>query len=433
MLWTRLNSQQHDFRQCLDRFLDRWQEPDEAIVQQVSAILCAVRERGDEAVLEYTQRFDQYRPDDGELEIPSERMEAACGRLSAELRQSLEHAAERILDFHRRQKQSGWEFCDALGNTLGQRCTALDRVGVYVPGGKASYPSSVLMNVLPAVVAGVREIIMVSPAPDGQLNELVLAAANMAGVSRAFAIGGAQAVAALAWGTRRIPRVDKIVGPGNSYVAVAKRLVFGRVGIDMIAGPSELLIVADSSASPDWVAIDMFAQLEHDEQASAVVLSPDPALLDGVARQLDTRLPQMRREHIIRAALGNSALIQVSDLNEAAVIVNRFAPEHLELMLEDPDVVLPQIRHAGAIFMGSWSAEVLGDYCAGPSHVLPTGSTARFSSPLGVHDFQKHSSIIRCTASSASELARIAACLAREEGLEAHALSAELRTGKPDQ
>ena len=380
------------------------------------------------ALLEYTNRFDRRTASIESLEISQQDLDAALNRIPDALRSSLEHAASRVREFHDKQKQTTWTYEDAVGNVLGQKVTPLDRVGVYVPGGKAAYPSSVLMNVIPAHVAGVEEIIMVVPTPDDERNDLVLAAAAIAGVHRVFSIGGAQAVAALAYGTELVPKVDKIVGPGNIYVATAKRQVFGVVGIDMIAGPSEVVIVSDGSGDPDWVAMDMFAQAEHDEQASSILITPDADFIIAVEKSIEKLLPEMERAEIITASLSNNgAMIKVDDLKQAIEIVNIIAPEHLELSVDDPDALLDDIRHAGAIFMGHYSAESLGDYCAGPNHVLPTARTARFSSPLGVYDFQKQSSIIKCISSSVNTIAETASQLARGEGLTAHARSAEYR------
>jgi histidinol dehydrogenase len=355
-------------------------------------------------------------------------LQQALATIPADFRQALDQAAARIREYHQHQKGQSWSYRDQDGSTLGQRITPLDRVGIYVPGGKAAYPSSVLMNAIPAQVAGVREIIMVVPAVNDEINPVVLAAAQVAGVDRVFSIGGAQAIAALAYGAGPVPAVDKIVGPGNRYVAAAKRLVFGIVGIDMIAGPSEVVVVADESADPDWIAMDMFAQAEHDEDARAILVTTDASMPERVEASINRQITQMERAGIIRTAMeNNGALIRAEDVEQACAIVNRLAPEHLELAVEDPDRYLAGIRHAGAIFLGHFAAEALGDYCAGPNHVLPTGRTARFSSPLGVYDFQKRSSLIECSAASASELARTATVLARAEGLSAHARSAELR------
>jgi histidinol dehydrogenase len=402
---------------------------DDAVDRAVAAILADVRARGDAAVLEYTRRFDRVDAASvRDLEIPRRDLEGAAAALEPALRDALAHAADRIRSYHDHQRAESWSRTEADGTTLGQRVTPLDRVGLYVPGGKAAYPSSVLMNALPAKVAGVRELVMCVPTPDGERNPLVLAAAAIAGVDRVFAIGGAQAVGALAYGTASVPAVDKIVGPGNAYVAAAKRRVFGVVGIDMIAGPSEILVVCDGSADPDWIAMDLCAQAEHDEAAQAILASPDAAFLDRVAASLDRHLAAMPRREVIRAALANrGALVLVASLEEACELANRIAPEHLELAVRDPERWLERIRHAGAIFLGRYSAEALGDYCAGPNHVLPTSRTARFSSPLGVYDFQKRSSVIHLSREGARALGPVAAALARGEGLPAHARSAEYR------
>ena len=395
----------------------------------MARIVADVRARGDAALLDYTAKFDRLlAPSAAALEISAADMRGAFEALPGEQRAALEAAAARIRAFHERQKMASWTYRDADGCELGQQVTPLDRVGLYVPGGKAAYPSSVLMNAIPAHVAGVAEIVMVVPTPDGVRNPLVLAAAHLAGVSRAFTIGGAQAVAALAYGTATIPAVDKICGPGNAYVAAAKRRVFGVVGIDMVAGVSEILVIADASAHPDWVAMDLFSQAEHDELAQAILLSPDATLLAAVAASAQRQIAGMPRRPIIEASFANrGALIKVRDLDEACTIANRIAPEHLELAVADPDALLPKIRHAGAIFMGHHTSEALGDYCAGPNHVLPTGRTARFSSPLGVYDFQKRSSVLRMSAAAAQTLGRVAATLAMGEGLAAHAASALYR------
>ena len=402
---------------------------DPSVDAAVASIVADVRARGDAALVEYTARFDRLRVTSAaELEIAPAAMRAAFGALPAAERGALETAAARIRAYHERQKMTSWSYREADGSELGAQVTPLDRVGVYVPGGKAAYPSSVLMNVVPAHVAGVAEIVMVVPTPDGARNPLVLAAAHLAGVTRAFAIGGAQAVAALAYGTATVPAVDKICGPGNAYVAAAKRRVFGAVGIDMVAGASEILVIADASANPDWVAMDLFSQAEHDELAQALLVTPDRAILDAVAASAERLIATMPRRAIIAASLANrGALIAVRDLDEACAIANRVAPEHLELAVAEPAALLPKIRHAGAIFMGYHASESLGDYCAGPNHVLPTGRTARFSSPLGVYDFQKRSSLLRLSAAAARTLGPVAATLARGEGLVAHARSAELR------
>ena len=424
----RLDTAAADFDISLQSLLSSSDEPDQSIVETVSQILKDIRSRGDAALLEYTNRFDRRSATIESLEISQQELDSALERIPEDLRSSLQHAAKRVRDFHEKQKQTTWIYEDDEGNVLGQKITPLDRVGVYVPGGKAAYPSSVLMNVIPAHVAGVEEIIMVVPTPDDERNDLVLAAAAIAGVTRVFSIGGAQAVAALAYGTELVPKVDKIVGPGNIYVATAKREVVGVVGIDMIAGPSEVVIVSDGSSNPDWVAMDMFAQAEHDEQASAILITPDADFITQVSNSIEKLLPEMERAEIIKASLkNNGALIKVDDLKQASDIVNIIAPEHLELSVSDPDSMLDDIRHAGAIFMGHYSAESLGDYCAGPNHVLPTARTARFSSPLGVYDFQKQSSLIKCAKNSVNSIAETASLLARGEGLTAHARSAEYR------
>ncbi len=425
----RLNTADPDFWPRLEA-LTAWEGvADDAVTATVREILAQVRQQGDAALLDYTRRFD-HRDLAGaaELEISAARRQQALDGLPAGQRAALINAAARIRAYAERQKLESWTFTEADGTRLGQQVTPLDRVGLYVPGGKAAYPSSVLMNAIPAKVAGVPDIIMVAPAPGGELNELVLAAAAVAGVDRVFSIGGAQAIAALAYGTASVPRVDKIVGPGNIYVAAAKRQVFGAVGIDMIAGPSEILVVCDGLTDPDWIAMDLFSQAEHDEDAQPILLSPDAAFLQQVAAAIERLLPEMERREIIAASLQRrAALIQVRDLTEAAEVVNFIAPEHLELSLAKPEELLPLIRHAGAIFMGRYTAEALGDYCAGPNHVLPTSRTARFSSPLGVYDFQKRSSLIYCSPDGADALGRMASILARGEGLTAHARSAEFR------
>lgn len=405
---------------------------DAAIDAAVAAIVADVRARGDAAVLEYTQRFDRLAvADAAALEIPAAAMRAAFDGLPADQRTALTRAAERVRVFHERQKGQGFRVTEADGSELGQRVTPLDRVGIYVPGGKAAYPSSVLMNAIPAHVAGVAEIVMVVPTPDGVRNPLVLAAAHLAGVTRAFTVGGAQAVAALAYGTATIPAVDKICGPGNAYVAAAKRRVFGVVGIDMVAGVSEIVVVADATANPDWVALDLFSQAEHDEMAQAILLTPDAALADRVEASARRLIADMPRAEIIAASLARrGALVTTRDLADACAVVNRIAPEHLELAVADPDALLPLIRHAGAIFMGHYASESLGDYCAGPNHVLPTGRTARFSSPLGVYDFEKRSSVLKLSRAAAQALGPVAATLAHGEGLTAHARSAEARVTK---
>jgi len=422
-----LDSRAPGFYSELEQLLDREQSTDLKVDAVVREIIDAVRERGDAAVIEYTERFDRRRVHGG-LEIPRTDWLQAAEHIKPAQHAALEQAADRIRAYARHQKLESWSYTEADGTLLGQQISPMDRVGLYVPGGKAAYPSSVLMNAIPARVAGVGELIMVVPTPDGEVNELVLAAAAIAGVDRMFAIGGAQAVAALAWGTQSIPAVDKIVGPGNAYVASAKRMVFGKVGIDMIAGPSEILVVCDGHTDPDWIAMDLFSQAEHDEDAQSILVSPDGGFLAHVMASINRLLPQMPRADIISASLrGQGALIRVQNMDEAVEVANRIAPEHLELSVEDPQALAAHIRHAGAIFMGRYTAEVLGDYCAGPNHVLPTSRTARFSSPLGVYDFQKRSSLICCSAQGASELGKTAAVLAHGEGLTAHARSAEAR------
>jgi len=431
----RLDSRQADFDLRLQQ-LTAWQEDmDQAVTATVTAIVEDVARRGDAAVLEYTARFDRLQASTvAELEIPRQRLAAALEAVAPAQREALEYAATRVRNYHEHQVQQSWQFRDAGGNLLGQKITPMERAGIYVPGGKACYPSSVLMNALPAKVAGVDEIVMVVPAPGGDLNDLVLAAACIAGVDRVFTIGGAQAIAALAFGTASIPGVDKIVGPGNIYVATAKRQVFGRVGIDMVAGPSEILVVCDGTTNPDWVAMDLFSQAEHDENAQSLLICPDADYLDAVQASIDRLLPQMERAGIIRASLeGRGAMIKTVDLEEAVAVSNRLAPEHLELSVADPEALLPLVRHAGAIFMGPYTSESLGDYCAGPNHVLPTSRSARFSSPLGVYDFQKRSSLIMCSAQGVQELGRMASVLARGESLTAHARSAEMRLDIPAQ
>ena len=425
----RLATTQPDFWPQL-RELVYWEQGAEAKVEAVVAdILAAVKARGDAALLEYTARFDQLQVDSAQaLELPPAELDAALDSLPAEQRKALEVAAERIRRYAERQKLQSWSYTEGDGTVLGQQVTPLDRVGVYVPGGKAAYPSSVLMNIVPAKVAGVPEVIMVTPTPAGERNPMVLAAARIAGVDRVFTIGGAQAVAALAFGTETVPAVDKIVGPGNAYVAAAKRMVFGVVGIDMIAGPSEILVICDGRTNPDWIAMDLFSQAEHDEEAKAWLISPDAAFLDQVLASMNKLLPELERRDIIQASMNaNGALIHVADLAEAAEVANVIAPEHLELSVAEPEALLPLLRHAGAIFLGRYTSEALGDYCAGPNHVLPTSTTARFASPLGVYDFQKRTSIINCSPSAAVMLGRVASVLARGEGLTAHARSAEYR------
>lgn len=425
----RMNTSDANFEREFAELLAWDSVSDDAVQAIVQEILHAVRTFGDSALLEYSRRFDRLSIDTpAALELPQARLQQALANISTEARTALETAAERIRTYHEQQKQESWQYREADGTVLGQKITPLQRVGIYVPGGKASYPSSVLMNALPAKVAGVDEIIMTVPTPNGEINEWVFAAAAIAGVDRVFTVGGAQAIAALAYGTQLIPKVDKIVGPGNIYVATAKRMVFGQVGLDMVAGPSEILVICDGGTDPDWIAMDLFAQAEHDENAQSILLSPDAQFLDAVTRSIEKLLPTMPRREIIAASLKNrGALVQVRDLDEAIAVSNRMAPEHLELSVEDPEALLPAVQHAGAIFMGRHTPEALGDYCAGPNHVLPTSSTARFSSPLGVYDFQKRSSIIHCSPNGARTLARVASILARGEALTAHARSAEMR------
>lgn len=425
----RLSTTAADFSQQMDALL-AWEAVSDAQVQQrVADIVADVRSRGDAALVAYTNQFDRRQVSNAcELEITQAQLQAALASLPQATREALETAAERVRSYHEKQRQDSWTYTQADGTVLGQKVTPLDRVGIYVPGGKAAYPSSVLMNAIPAHVAGVQEIIMVVPTPDNDVNPLVLAAAAVAGVSRVFTVGGAQAVAALAYGTQSIPGVDKIVGPGNIYVATAKRMVFGQVGIDMIAGPSEILVVCDGGTNPDWIAMDLFSQAEHDEQAQAILVSTDLNYIEQVAQSIERLLPTMERAQIIRTSLQNrGALIYAPTQADAIAIANRIAPEHLELSVENPEAWLPEIRHAGAIFMGRYTAEALGDYCAGPNHVLPTSGTARFSSPLGVYDFQKRSSLIQFSAEGASEVGKVASVLARGESLTAHARSAEYR------
>lgn len=425
----RLNTQDAGFEAELKALLAFETAQDDNIDQVVANILKDVKARGDAAVLEYTNRFDKTNADSlAALEIPHAELHAALNSLPAAQREALQAAAERVRSYHEKQIMQSWQYTEPDGTLLGQQVTSLDRVGLYVPGGKAAYPSSVLMNAIPAKVAGVQELAMVVPTPNGEKNPLVLAAAAVCGVDRVFCIGGAQAVGALAYGTETVPQVDKIVGPGNAYVAAAKRRVFGVVGIDMVAGPSEILVISDGKSNPDWTAMDLFSQAEHDELAQAILLSPSAAFLDQVQASIERQVGEMPRQEIIRTSLQNrGALIQVKDLAEAAEICNYIAPEHLELSMDDALTFSKQIKHAGAIFMGRDTCEALGDYCAGPNHVLPTSRTARFSSPLGVYDFQKRSSLIMVSSAGAQSLGKIAATLAYGEGLQAHARSAEYR------
>nr|WP_299240318.1 histidinol dehydrogenase [uncultured Halomonas sp.] len=426
---TRMSTVDANFRESLDALL-AWEGVSNADVQRrVEAIIAAVRSEGDAALIETSNRFDRLSVTHmNELTLSKARLRQAFDGLPQEQRDALAHAAERIRVYHEHQKPESWHYTESDGTLLGQQVMPLDRAGIYVPGGKAAYPSSVLMNAIPAHVAGVREIIMVVPTPDGVLNELVLAAAHLAGVDQVFTIGGAQAVAALAYGTETVPRVDKIVGPGNIYVASAKRAVFGQVGIDMIAGPSEILVITDGGTDPDWLAMDLFSQAEHDEDAQAILIGWEKSHIDAVEEAIQRLLPELEREAIIRQSLASrGALILCQNQEEAIELINRIAPEHLELSVDRPEAWLPEIRHAGGIFMGRHTAEALGDYCAGPNHVLPTSGTARFSSPLGVYDFQKRSSLIQCSPQGASRLGRTASILARGESLTAHARSAENR------
>ena len=427
-----LNFSDSDFYQNLDELLAWEASIDGDVAKVVADILSDVKKRGNAAVLEYTNKFDRMSlTDAGELELSKEQLQQALKKIDAVQREALEVAAERIRVYAQHQKMESWSFTEDDGTVLGQNVNAMDRVGLYVPGGKAAYPSSVLMNAIPAKVAGVGELIMVVPTPDGEVNQLVMAAAAIAGVDRVFTIGGAQAVAALAYGTETIPKVDKITGPGNSFVATAKRMVFGIVGIDMIAGPSEILVVCDGKTDPDWIAMDLFSQAEHDEEAQSILVSPDEEFISKVNQSIERLLEEMPRKEIIKTSLENRAvIISVADMEQAIEVANHIAPEHLELSVENSEQYVEKIRHAGAIFMGRYTAEALGDYCAGPNHVLPTSGTARFSSPLGVYDFQKRTSLIGCSAEGASKLGKIASVLAHGEGLTAHARSAEYRIKK---
>lgn len=425
----RLSTQDQNFKQVFADLLAFETVSDPELLKTVDQIIADVRQHGDAHVLKLTQQFDRHPTHQfSDLELTQEQLKAAFDALNTEVREALELAAARIREFHQAQKQDGWTYVDALGNTLGQKVTPLDRVGIYVPGGLASYPSSVLMNAVPAHVAGVPEIIMVVPAPNGELNPLVLAAAYLAGVTRLFTIGGAQAVAALAYGTETIPRVDKITGPGNRFVAAAKRAVFGQVGIDMIAGPSEILVYAEGENNAEWLAMDLLSQAEHDTVAQAVFITPDEELLNAVDGWIEKHLEALPKAEIARTSIENrGALVLVKDRQEAIELINQVAPEHLELCMDDPQVMAEDIRHAGAIFMGRYTPEAIGDYCAGPNHVLPTSGTARFSSPLGVYDFQKRSSLIMCSQEGVKTLAKTADVLAQQENLDAHARSARYR------
>ncbi|NOR42432.1 MAG: histidinol dehydrogenase [Gammaproteobacteria bacterium] len=421
-----------NFYQQLDKLLAWEASIDGDIAKIVADILIDVKKRGNAAVIEYTNKFDRMSlADASEFELNKEQLQQALDSIGDEQREALETAAQRIRDYAEHQKLESWSFTEADGTILGQSINPMDRVGLYVPGGKAAYPSSVLMNAIPAKVAGVPELIMVVPTPDGEVNQLVMAAAAVAGVDRVFTIGGAQAVAALAYGTETVPKVDKITGPGNSFVATAKRMVFGVVGIDMIAGPSEILVVCDGKTDPDWIAMDLFSQAEHDEEAQSILICPDEDFIEQVKQSIERLLEEMPRKDIIRTSLENRAIIiSVTDMEQAIEVANHIAPEHLELSVDDAEAWAKKIRHAGAIFMGRYTAEALGDYCAGPNHVLPTSGTARFSSPLGVYDFQKRTSLIGCSADGASELGKTASILAHGEGLTAHARSAEYRIKK---
>ena len=426
---SRLNASESDFSDALATLIAWDSVSNTAVEDVVRKIIGEIRSHGDSALLQYTNRFDRRTyADVEELCVAPEEMHKALDSIDDDTRQALLEAAKRIEDYHLHQVQESWQYQEASGTLLGQQITPIERVGIYVPGGKASYPSSVLMNAIPARVAGVDEIIMVVPAPDGELNPVVLAAAAIAGADKVITIGGAQAIAALAYGTQSVPKVDKIVGPGNIYVATAKRFVFGSVGLDMVAGPSEILVVCDGDTDPDWVAMDLFSQAEHDEEAQAILLAWDAQFLDAVHASMTRLLPEMERSEIIAKSLASrGALIRVADAEQAVEISNRIAPEHLELSVADPQAWLPKIRNAGAIFMGRHASEALGDYCAGPNHVLPTSATSRFSSPLGVYDFQKRSSIVYCSEQGASDLGKIASVLGRAESLTAHARAAEYR------
>ena len=431
---AKLNASDADFLAELDKLI-AWEGVSKRDVEQtVAEILRQVRKQGDAALIEYSNRFDRRDAKTmDEFCLDAEQLQAALHNIDSQTVAALETAASRIRDYHSHQLQESWQYREADGTVLGQQVTPLERVGIYVPGGKASYPSSVLMNCIPARVAGVEEVIMMVPAPDNELSPIVLAAAAIAGVDRVVTVGGAQAIAALAYGTESVPRVDKIVGPGNIYVATAKRMVFGSVGLDMVAGPSEILVVCDGKTDPDWIAMDLFSQAEHDEDAQSILIAWSADYIDAVQQSIDRLLPQMERREIIAQSLANrGALIKVADEEQAITICNRIAPEHLELSVEDPEAWLPKIRHAGAIFMGRHTAEALGDYCAGPNHVLPTSATSRFSSPLGVYDFQKRSSLIYCSEQGASALGKVASVMGRGESLTAHARSAEYRIKASD-
>lgn len=428
-LISRLNANDADFDQALTTLLAWEDDVDEHVTSTVKSIIRDVRARGDQALIDYTVKFDNRGVVSmSDLVINQQEIQAALAAIPKQQRHALEQAADRIRQYHEHQKQDSWRYQEANGTVLGQKITPLDRVGLYAPGGKAAYPSSVLMAAIPAQVAEVGEVVLVTPAPGGEINRIVLAAAAVAGIDRVYTIGGAQAIAALAYGTESVPKVDKIVGPGNIYVATAKREVFGTVDIDMIAGPSEILVICDETANPDWVAMDLFSQAEHDEQAQSILLCPSKAMIERVYASIEKLLPKLNRVEIVKESLRNrGALIEVESLEQAVALANRIAPEHLELCVEYPEELAEGIRHAGAIFLGPYTSESLGDYCAGPNHVLPTSGTARFSSPLGVYDYVKRSSIIQVSAEGADELGRIASVLARSESLEAHALAAEFR------
>ena len=430
---TKLSSQQKDFNTKLSSLLSWESVSNKDVANTVEEIINTIRSKGDKALIDYSIKFDGVKAKSmADLIIPQEELEKSFDGLSDKQKNAIKIAAERIKAYHLKQNQQTWSYTEKDGTFLGQKITPLDRVGLYVPGGKAAYPSSVLMNAIPAKVAGVEELIMVVPTLNGTTNQLVLAAAYISRVDMVITVGGAQAIAALAYGTESVPKVDKIVGPGNIYVATAKRAVFGQVGIDMIAGPSEILIICDGNTDPDWIAVDLFSQAEHDEDAQSILLCPDKAFIDKVEKSIEKLLPSMDRKNIIETALKNrGALIHTEDMDEAIAISNRIAPEHLELSVENPETLLDSIKHAGAIFMGKYTCEALGDYCAGPNHVLPTSGTARFSSPLGVYDFQKKSSLIMASRESANTLGKIAATLADGEGLQAHAKSARYRVNTP--
>jgi len=429
---TKLSSQQKDFNVKLSSLLSWESISNKDVTNTVEEIIVAVRSKGDKALIDYSIKFDGIKAKSmADLMISQVELERSFNNLGNKQKNAITIAAERVKEYHLKQNQQTWSYTEEDGTLLGQKITPLDRVGLYIPGGKAAYPSSVLMNALPAKVAGVEELIMVVPTPNGTTNQLVLAAAYISGVDMVFTVGGAQAIAALAYGTESIPKVDKIVGPGNIYVATAKRAVFGHVGIDMIAGPSEILIICDGNTDPEWIAMDLFSQAEHDEDAQSILLCPDKAFIEEVEKSIEKLLPSMGRKDIIETALNNrGALIHTKDIDEAISISNRIAPEHLELSVENPEALLDSIKHAGAIFLGKYTCEALGDYCAGPNHVLPTSGTARFSSPLGVYDFQKKSSLIMVSNESANTLGKVAATLADGEGLQAHALSAKYRVNK---